>query len=48
MSREEINDTTAADPLCGFTLGSAEFRARPDHARLPRKHLCESPMVREG
>src|SRR6185436_20953039 len=45
MTRGEIDDT-AADPFCGFNLGSTVFRATPDRTRPPRKYIFESPIVR--
>ena len=47
MSRSEIDDT-AADPFCGFNLGSTVFRAMADRAKPPRKYIFESPLVRLG
>src|SRR6185436_5253709 len=45
MSRGEIDETTA-DPFCGFNLGSAVMRARPDKKEPPKKFIFESPVVR--
>lgn len=45
MTQGEI-DATAADPFCGFNLGSTVFRAVPDRKRQPRKYVFESPVVR--
>lgn len=45
MTAAEIDDT-AADPFCGFNLGSTVYRAVPDKARPPRKYVFESPLVR--
>lgn len=45
MGRGEI-DGTAADPFCGFNLGSTVYRAVPDRERAPRKFVFESPVVR--
>jgi hypothetical protein len=45
MSRSEI-DETAADPFCGFNLGSTVFRATPDPRQVPKKFIFESPLVR--
>ena len=47
MTQGEINDT-AADPFCGFNLGSTVYRATPDKVRPPRKFIFESPVVRLG
>ncbi len=45
MSRGEI-DETAADPFCGFNLGSTMYRAVPNKDERPRKYVFESPVVR--
>jgi hypothetical protein len=45
MTRDEI-DATAADPFCGFNLGSTVQRAVPDKEERPRKYVFESPVVR--
>lgn len=45
MSRGEI-DETAADPFCGFNLGSTMYRAVPNKEERPRKYVFESPVVR--
>jgi hypothetical protein len=45
MTQKEI-DETAADPFCGFNLGSTVYRAVPDKTRQPRKFVFESPIVR--
>jgi hypothetical protein len=45
MTQGEI-DETAADPFCGFNLGSTVYRAVPDRKRPPRKYVFESPVIR--
>jgi hypothetical protein len=45
MTEKEI-DATAADPFCGFNLGSTVYRATADPERSPRKFIFESPVVR--
>lgn len=39
-------DNTAADPFCGFNLGSTVYRATPDRKKPPQKFVFESPVVR--
>lgn len=39
-------DETAADPFCGFNLGSTVYRAVPERDRKPRKFIFESTVVR--
>ena len=39
-------DNTAADPFCGFNLGSTVYRATPDRNKPPQKFVFESPVVR--
>lgn len=39
-------DATAADPFCGFNLGSTVYRAVPDKRAPARKYVFESPVVR--
>lgn len=45
MTEKEI-DATAADPFCGFNLGSTVYRAAADPNRSPRKFIFESAVVR--
>lgn len=45
MTQGEIDDT-AADPFCGFNIGSTVYRAVPDKNRPPRKYIFESPVIR--
>jgi hypothetical protein len=45
MTQKEI-DETAADPFCGFNLGSTQYRARPDKKLPPQNFIFESPLVR--
>lgn len=45
MTQSEI-DGTAADPFCGFNVGSTVYRAVPDRTRPPRKYIFESPVIR--
>lgn len=45
MTRGEIDDT-AADPFCGFNLGSTTMRASASNRNKPRKYIFESPVVR--
>jgi len=37
---------TAADPFCGFNLGSTVYRATPDKKLPARKFIFESPLLR--
>jgi hypothetical protein len=39
-------DDTAADPFCGFNLGSTVYRANPEKKQPPKKFIFESPVVR--
>lgn len=45
MTVAERNET-AADPFCGFNIGSTVFRAQPDKQASPLKFVFESPLVR--
>jgi len=45
MTQSEVDDT-AADPFCGFNLGSTVYRAVPDRNRPARKYIFESPVIR--
>lgn len=45
MSKTE-REQTAADPFCGFNLGSTVYRAVPEKKEPPRKFIFESPVVR--
>jgi PGAP1-like protein len=45
MTRSE-RDETAADPFCGFNLGSTTYRASTDKSAAPRKFIFESPLLR--
>ncbi|HTF87631.1 MAG TPA: hypothetical protein VK843_04420 [Planctomycetota bacterium] len=45
MTRGEMDDT-AADPFCGFNLGSTTYRATPNKSEPARKFIFESPVVR--
>lgn len=45
MTQKEI-DETAADPFCGFNLGSTQYRADIDKKKPPQKYIFESPVVR--
>lgn len=45
MTKGEI-DQTAADPFCGFNLGSTVCRATPDKSKPARKFVFESPLLR--
>jgi hypothetical protein len=45
MTTSERNET-AADPFCGFNLGSTSFRASSDKKAPVRKFIFESPIVR--
>lgn len=45
MSEGERNDT-AADPFCGFNLGSTIYRASTDKREPPKKFVFESPLLR--
>jgi len=39
-------DETAADPFCGYNVGSTIFRAVADPGKNPRRFIFESPVVR--
>ncbi len=39
-------DATAADPFCGFNVGSTVYRAVPNIKDPARKYVFESPVVR--
>lgn len=41
-------DETAADPFCGFNVGSTVYRAEVDKRAAPRKFVFESPLLRLG
>jgi hypothetical protein len=43
---EDERDETAADPFCGFNLGSTVYRADINKANKARKFIFESPLVR--
>ena len=45
MTRGE-QDETAADPFCGFNLGSTVYRSAIDKNQPARKFVFESPVVR--
>jgi pimeloyl-ACP methyl ester carboxylesterase len=45
MSVGERNDT-AADPFCGFNVGSTLYRAASKKTERPEKFVFESPLVR--
>jgi len=45
MTRAEM-DGTAADPFCGFNVGSTVYRAVPNKNDPARKYVFESPVVR--
>jgi hypothetical protein len=45
MTTAEQNDT-AADPFCGFNLGSTVYRATPDKRQPAKKFVFESPVLR--
>lgn len=45
---EGERDETAADPFCGFNLGSTLYRAGPDKREPPKKFVFESPLLRLG
>lgn len=45
MSENE-RDETAADPFCGFNLGSTVYRATVDKAVPPKRFIFESPVLR--
>lgn len=39
-------DETAADPFCGFNLGSTLYRATTERSKPARKFIFESPVLR--
>lgn len=43
---EGERDETAADPFCGFNLGSTVYRASTDKRDPPKKFVFESPLLR--
>ena len=43
---EGERDETAADPFCGFNLGSTVYRASIDRNAGPKKFIFESPLLR--
>jgi len=45
MTESERNET-AADPFCGFNLGSTVYRASTDKRESPKKFVFESPLLR--
>ncbi len=45
MTERERNET-AADPFCGFNIGSTLYRAVADKNSKPAKFVFESPLVR--
>jgi len=45
MTAAEI-DSAAADPFCGFNIGSTVLRAVPDKTQPPRRFMFESPVLR--
>jgi len=45
MTESERNET-AADPFCGFNLGSTVYRANVDKSAAAKKFVFESPVVR--
>lgn len=45
---ESERDETAADPFCGFNLGSTVYRASVNKADGPKKFVFESPLLRLG
>jgi hypothetical protein len=45
MTEGERNET-AADPFCGFNVGSTVFRASTDQHQRPDKFVFESPVLR--
>ncbi|WP_219096686.1 triacylglycerol lipase [Pseudomonas sp. UMAB-40] len=45
MTVDERNET-AADPFCGFNVGSTLYRATANKAQRPEKFVFESPLVR--
>lgn len=47
MTQGEINET-AADPFCGFNLGSTVYRATAKKEKPANKFIFESPVIRLG
>ena len=45
---ESERDETAADPFCGFNLGSTVYRAAIDKTAPPKRFIFESPVLRLG
>src|SRR5216684_8398717 len=45
MTERDRNET-AADPFCGFNVGSTLYRAVADKTSKPAKFVFESPLVR--
>lgn len=45
---ESERDETAADPFCGFNLGSTVYRASTDKREPAKKFVFESPLLRLG
>jgi hypothetical protein len=45
MTESERNET-AADPFCGFNVGSTVYRATPDRSARADKFVFESPVLR--
>lgn len=43
---EAERDETAADPFCGFNVGSTVYRAQTDKTARPEKFVFESPVLR--
>ena len=43
---ESERDETAADPFCGFNVGSTVYRASPDKIARAEKFFFESPVLR--
>lgn len=43
---EGERDETAADPFCGFNLGSTVYRAAIDRQAAPKRFVFESPVLR--
>lgn len=43
---EGERDDTAADPFCGFNVGSTVYRASTDPRQRPEKFVFESPVLR--
>lgn len=45
---EGERDETAADPFCGFNVGSTVYRAAVDKNAPPKRFIFESPVLRLG